>query len=536
MVLSDYKCDVIVIAGQSNAEGTGRGPVEVEYQPTEKILSLSPEFLWQDTPKGVVVTYYDKPYSFGVAEVRKDENGPIGDFSLTFAEEYVKGGYLKEGRHVLIVRAAIGGTGFESKHWDYGNAQLLKMHEMINHVLSANEENRLVAFLWHQGETDACWNNDPKRYFGQLVDLFTGVRFAYDSLCLPVITGEFVQQWIDKNRAICEPILAEIRRASECIPYAAYVTTENLPSNDEILGNGDDIHFSRQSLIELGKRYFAAWKYITEEYQPNADFADTAWDVIVEAGQSNAEGCGAGPSEEHYAPNPDIYYFNALKSVTVGDNGLIIQYFDQPYHVEAAAERYSRFNQRVGDFALTFAEEYVKGGYLKNGRKVLIVRAAIGGTGLFGKHWGMEDPVYLKMREMIDYILAQNPENRIVGMLWHQGEHDAYEGNTPENFYGKLSQLLKSVREAYGGDFPFIAAEFVRDWMLLDENRAPCRLVLNEIRRLCEAEPRCAFVDSEGLCSNRQKHGAEDNIHFCLESLQKLGRRYFAAWKTLYKQ
>ena len=37
----------------------------------------------------------------------------------------------------------------------------------------------------------------------------------------------------------------------------------------------------------------------------------------------------------------------------------------------------------TGDFSLTFAEEYEKAGLLQAGRKLLIVRAAIGGKRYF---------------------------------------------------------------------------------------------------------------------------------------------------------
>ena len=39
--------------------------------------------------------------------------------------------------------------------------------------------------------------------------------------------------------------------------------------------------------------------------------------------------------------------------------------------------------QITGDFSLTFAEEYEKAGLLQAGRKLLIVRAAIGGRRYF---------------------------------------------------------------------------------------------------------------------------------------------------------
>ena len=44
-----------------------------------------------------------------------------------------------------------------------------------------------------------------------------------------------------------------------------------------------------------------------------------------------------------------------------------------------------------------------------------------------------------------------------------------------------------------------------------------------------------AFVETDGLLSNAQKFGGTDNIHFCRDALNLLGRRYFAAFASLVK-
>lgn len=38
--ICEEKLDIIIIAGQSNAEGYGVGPVDCEYAPSDKILWL----------------------------------------------------------------------------------------------------------------------------------------------------------------------------------------------------------------------------------------------------------------------------------------------------------------------------------------------------------------------------------------------------------------------------------------------------------------------------------------------------------------
>ena len=53
--------------------------------------------------------------------------------------------------------------------------------------------------------------------------------------------------------------------------------------------------------------------------------------------------------------------------------------------------------------------------------------------------------------------------NRVVAFLWHQGEHDAFEGNEPNIFEKQLFAMVTSARERYG-KMLFVAGDFVREW------------------------------------------------------------------------
>ena len=253
------------------------------------------------------------------------------------------------------------------------------------------------------------------------------------------------------------------------------------------------------------------------------------YDIIIQGGQSNAEGSGIGPVSQEFLPNSNIKYLNAKKHVDLVDDGLRIEYVDEPFVIEEANERILQ-DKIVGDFALTFAEDYVKNGGLEQGRKVLIIRGAIGGTGFYKGHWGLQDKVYLKLLEMVDYALKLNPENRIVTFLWHQGEHDAFEGNPAENYYKQLTDMLKGVRSRYGM-MPFIAGDFVSDWK--SKNLASCEPIVDVIRRVVAENTRSGFVETLDLLSNNQKTQNGDEIHFCREALHELGHRYFQAFMQL---
>ena len=257
------------------------------------------------------------------------------------------------------------------------------------------------------------------------------------------------------------------------------------------------------------------------------------FDIIIEGGQSNAEGCGFGPVTREYVPDCDIMYMEPEKTVTVSDGKLKIEYHEAPFVYSVADYHQGDDGKPRGDFALAFAKRY-KSEFLEEGRRILIIRAAIGGTGFQKRHWGKADPVYLKMIEMIDEAVSMNGNNRIVAFLWHQGEHDAFEGNTPDRYYSSLSSLLDEVRGRYGEDIPFIAGDFVQEWKIA--NIGICLPIVAMIRKLTDARSKCAFVESLGLLSNNEKNGGGDTIHFCRESLGELGERYFDAYLKITDQ
>ena len=259
------------------------------------------------------------------------------------------------------------------------------------------------------------------------------------------------------------------------------------------------------------------------------DFTKEEFDVIVLAGQSNGEGHGIGDVDNPYHSNPDVWFLN---------NDF---YLNESFTITPATER-ARGNEVQSNFGLTFAEEYIKSGRLSAGRRLLIVRAAVGGTGFLDGRWGMTDDLYLCMIDMIQTAISLNPKNRLVAMLWHQGETDIMNGATYDRHYKNLMSLLTSVRERFDApELPFVAADFVHEWKLCNEETvAP---VEKAIRDVCKESKYSAFVETDGLKSNLQEldrlpwspGGWKDNIHFSRKSVYELGKRYFDAYIDIVK-
>ncbi|MCL1858308.1 MAG: sialate O-acetylesterase [Oscillospiraceae bacterium] len=234
--------DIIIQGGQSNAEGCGGGFVTDQYIPSENIL------------------YMNNDLTISIAEERIWDGNKINDFSLSFAREYIKSGKLETGRKILIIRSAVGGTGWADHRWGMTEDLYLKMMEMIKASLELNPENKLVAFIWHQGETDAGSPRDT--HYNHLKELVESVRNVYKYPGLPFIAGDFVHEWKNENLAVTEPVIQAIKDVCNDIGNAAFVETSELHSNNQDTGNGDIIHFSREALNQLGVKYFNAFAKI----------------------------------------------------------------------------------------------------------------------------------------------------------------------------------------------------------------------------------------------------------------------------------
>ncbi len=237
------------------------------------------------------------------------------------------------------------------------------------------------------------------------------------------------------------------------------------------------------------------------------DFTKESFDIIVQAGQSNSSGTGYGDASDPYVPSDEVWYFT-------GD-----------FNIENACECVEG-NQISSNFALSFSKEYLDHGLLKGGRKLLILRTAVGATGFLDHRWGENDDLFLRMMEMIRLSLEMNQNNRLVAFLWHQGETDALLGASYQTHFNNLSTLLTLLSKRYKCEnIPFIAGDFVKHWK--DENQKCCKPVVKAIQDAFCSMPNGNFVYTDELQSNAQVFDCDDIIHFSRESLYELGRKYF---------
>jgi len=122
----------------------------------------------------------------------------------------------------------------------------------------------------------------------------------------------------------------------------------------------------------------------------------------------------------------------------------------------------------------------------------------------------------------------------LKGILWHQGESDAFKMSDVEKYVPKFTNAIISLRREIGGQgVPFIAGElgpYLKDWQDPKRPNLYWQEMNREIARGVSLLPNATLVSSEGLYDHRS-----DRIHFETPSLRKFGLRYFEAFVALEK-
>lgn len=248
-----------------------------------------------------------------------------------------------------------------------------------------------------------------------------------------------------------------------------------------------------------------------------------AYDVVAVLGQSNAAGRGGGPDEQ-----------------TAVDPRLASRIRQWPASGPRRGEPVPATEPLLGPWpsagtgpATTFARAYVAA----QDRPVLLVPAAVDGTGFAptrGMTWDPDD--HVTARNLFDDAvtqvrgaLASRPGNRLVAVLWVQGESDV--GRlAPDEYRAALVRTLTRFRGAVAGpapgEVPVVVGSMVPEWSAA----RPERRALDEVHRsLAEDLDAVAYVRGPAGRMN----GPADLIHYSTLGQREQGRRMYAAWRAL---
>lgn len=116
--------------------------------------------------------------------------------------------------------------------------------------------------------------------------------------------------------------------------------------------------------------------------------------------------------------------------------------------------------------------------------------------------------------------------SKLVGILWHQGESDSYNGNH-RLYYKKLQRIITTLRDELNvPNIPLIIGG-LPDFLGKEGFGKHCtefKLINEELKKFANTHENCYFVTAEDLKSN------PDCIHIDAHSLRKFGLRYYAAF------
>ncbi len=240
--------DVYLLIGQSNMAGRG------VFEQADTVAALEGIYLLDDQGRVVPAREPLNRYS----TIRKGLSVQGMGLGHGFAEEM----HRRTGRSVLLVVNARGGSSLdqwmpgapperftESRSEDAarrGTEMPSFYEEAVRRTRQACRYGQLKAILWHQGESDS----DSLRAASYLPALTTFVASLRSDLGVgeqvPFIAGQI--QPGHANARFFNPVIS---RVGELVPNAFCVSSEGL----SVLP--DQLHFTREAQLELGRRYAA---------------------------------------------------------------------------------------------------------------------------------------------------------------------------------------------------------------------------------------------------------------------------------------
>lgn len=267
------------------------------------------------------------------------------------------------------------------------------------------------------------------------------------------------------------------------------------------------------------------------------------FDIIVVAGQSNAEGCGLGNEKLIYKKSENIYQLIDCNNYSyIENNGSYKLNLVLPIEMNfcVAEERFDLTERKNRSaFCDTFVKLYEKK-YLHDNRKILLIRGAINGSGFSRNEWGKDGVLYNRLKDVIDFSLSANEKNRLVVLLWHQGEHDATEQpqlsyNQRFEYYKQhLGEMLTDFSKRYGENIPIIAGQYSH--ILLKKEKTQYLAIINATKEVFKTIKFGGIAKSSGIKVNCEVVHDTDMYHFDRKSNIKFGKRYFNIYKRLKKR
>ena len=261
---------LVLLVGQSNMAGRGyAGPDDLtaipgllmirpdgQWQPAIEPITRDRKFIGTFQENGEKITGND-PFETVLPQGNQKVCGvgPGRTFGRLLAEANPE-------RTVGLIPAAVGGTSIAAwmpggvDDWDATNHPY---DVAIQKAKEAQKTGKIVAILWHQGESDA--NKNTENYTGKLRTVVQNFRQTLQlGDDVPFIAGDMASFYEEKISSHIDIVDNALETLAAEDPAFRSVTTKDL------MHRGDKLHYDTASQHELGKRYFAAYqKFIADK-------------------------------------------------------------------------------------------------------------------------------------------------------------------------------------------------------------------------------------------------------------------------------
>lgn len=188
-----------------------------------------------------------------------DENKRVSCWK-SFCENLIKNGL---NRKILLVPAAVGGSGFQNNHWNQGDDTYNKAVEWINEATDLHPLNGILSCLWIQGETDNQSELGQDNYYNRFMAMIAGFENEIDQFDDET---PFILSQVNNSSAIDLDEFNNILNTIGSSDNRFYTTTK-----DDLLMRTDETHFTAPSIRTIGKRMFSALSNILNLNEYNSD-------------------------------------------------------------------------------------------------------------------------------------------------------------------------------------------------------------------------------------------------------------------------
>jgi hypothetical protein len=206
--------------------------------------------------------------------------------------------------------------------------------------------------------------------------------------------------------------------------------------------------------------------------------------------------------------------FGALSDVPFIENAQIKMYRDGEWQMAADPLHNEHPRDGIG-LGMSFADSVQRATNVEIG----LIPCAISGTSI--KRWIPEGDLYQRAVKIAQKAL---PAGELKGILWLQGESDAYSEASAVAHYPKFVHMVNQLREDLHAENVPILAGKIGDFLPKKGEFAFASVINEGYEQAGEDIPQFSLVDSSGLAH------VGDHVHFDAKSQRIIGERFAAMY------